>query len=32
MQLKSILKHKNDIKSPKFKYLMRAKFWTHHNR
>jgi len=24
MQLKTILKRKNDIKSPKFKHLMRA--------
>jgi len=30
MQLKSILKSKKDIKSPKFKHLMRAKVRTHH--
>jgi len=32
MQLKSILKRKNDIESPKFKHLMRAKVWSHHTR
>jgi len=30
MQLKSILKRKNEIKSPKFEHLMRAKVRTHH--
>jgi len=30
MQLKSIFKRKNDIKSQKFKHLMRAKVQTHH--
>jgi len=30
MQLKSILKRKNEIKSPKFEHLMRAKVQTHH--
>jgi len=30
MQLKSTLKCKKDIKSPKFKHLMRAKVRTHH--
>jgi len=30
MQLKSVLKIKKDIKSPKSKHLMRAKVRTHH--
>jgi len=30
MQLKLILKRKNNIKSPKFRHLIRAKVRTHH--